>query len=156
MSGLALNAAGLALPLSPPPVQSPPPALTSPTFGARSHNPADQNPAINTLYVGGLPATLPSLTGPLSAAHLEEVLRSLFSRCPGYRRLSFRSKSNQPMCFVEFENVAYATQAMNTLYGDTLGGILPQGIRLAYSRNALGAWSSSWRCKRRLSLERQE
>lgn len=59
----------------------------------RGGNPADMNPPINTLYVGGLPAVLPSLTGPMSASHLEDSLRAVFSRSPGFKRLCFRQKS---------------------------------------------------------------
>lgn len=59
----------------------------------------DQNPPINTLYVGNLP------TSPVGAGYpanyLEDNLRELFSRRPGYRKLCFRQKSNGPMCFVE-------------------------------------------------------
>ena len=33
--------------------------------------------------------------------NLEELLRELFSKRPGYRKLCFRQKSNGPMCFVE-------------------------------------------------------
>jgi hypothetical protein len=50
----------------------------------------DQNPPCNTLYVGNLPADT-----------LEDELIALFSTCPGYRRLSFKSRNNGPMCFVE-------------------------------------------------------
>lgn len=70
---------------------------TSPTSAGlvspRGNNPADMNPPINTLYVGGLPAVLPSLTGPMSASHLEDSLRAVFSRTPGFKRLCFRQKS---------------------------------------------------------------
>ncbi|EIW82268.1 hypothetical protein CONPUDRAFT_81796 [Coniophora puteana RWD-64-598 SS2] len=63
----------------------------------------DQNPPINTLYVGNLP------TGPMPngypAGYLEDSLRELFSRQPGYRKLCFRQKSNGPMCFVEVSSV---------------------------------------------------
>ncbi|KAG6336495.1 hypothetical protein ID866_2609 [Astraeus odoratus] len=96
----------------------------------------DQNPPINTLYVGNLP------TGPVggySVGALEDNLRELFSRRPGYRKLCFRQKSNGPMCFVEFEDVHYATKALNDLYGNTLGGLVKNGgIRLSYSKNPLG------------------
>lgn len=71
-------------------------ATSPPTSGMlspRAGNPADMNPPINTLYVGGLPAVLPSLTGPMSASHLEDSLRSVFSRSPGFKRLCFRQKS---------------------------------------------------------------
>ena len=61
--------------------------------GHRSHHRGDDNDPIATLYVGGLPAILPNLTGPMSASHLEEVLRAVFIRCQGFRRLSFRQKS---------------------------------------------------------------
>lgn len=105
----------------------------------RSQNPADaMNTPKNTLYVGGLPAVLPSLTGPFSAGHLEDSLKQVFSRCPGFRRLCFRSKSNGPIVFVEFEDVAHATRAMQELYGHTLGGLVKSGIRLSYSKNPLG------------------
>ncbi|KAH7887515.1 hypothetical protein F5I97DRAFT_843495 [Phlebopus sp. FC_14] len=97
----------------------------------------DQNPPINTLYVGNLP------TGPVGggypAGYLEDSLRDLFSRRPGYRKLCFRQKSNGPMCFVEFEDVHYATKTLNELYGNTLGGLVKNGgIRLSYSKNPLG------------------
>lgn len=95
------------------------PQLPSPSSGTSSstgRNPGDHNPPvstwsfssevwdidncvqINTLYVGNLPST----TSPGgSSAKLEERLRELFTRQPGYRQLCFRHKSNGPMCFVE-------------------------------------------------------
>ncbi|GAA5922945.1 uncharacterized protein JCM15063_003477 [Sporobolomyces koalae] len=108
----------------------------------RNQNPADMNSPKNTLYIGGLPAVLPSLTGPFSASHLEDSLRNAFARCPGFKRLQFRSKSNGPIVFVEFEDTAYATRAMNEMYGYTLGGLVKGGIRLSYSKNPLGVRSN--------------
>ncbi|KZW04198.1 hypothetical protein EXIGLDRAFT_19068 [Exidia glandulosa HHB12029] len=90
---------------------------------------------INTLYVGNLPTSPPPGYPP---NQLEESLRTLFQRCTGYRKLCFRQKSNGPMCFVEFDDVQYASKAMNDLYGDTLGGLVKNGIRLSYSKNPLG------------------
>ncbi|KZT29425.1 hypothetical protein NEOLEDRAFT_1153943 [Neolentinus lepideus HHB14362 ss-1] len=121
------------------------PQLPSPASGASSGtrgNPGDQNPPINTLYVGNLP------TSPMPAGYppnfLEESLRELFSRRPGYRKLCFRQKSNGPMCFVEFEDVQYATKALNELYGHALGGLIKGGgIRLSYSKNPLGVRTST-------------
>ncbi|KAL4081529.1 hypothetical protein V8B97DRAFT_1863377 [Scleroderma yunnanense] len=96
----------------------------------------DQNPPINTLYVGNLPT---GTVGGFPTGHLEDSLRELFSRRPGYRKLCFRQKSNGPMCFVEFEDVHYATKALSDLYGNTLGGLVKNGgIRLSYSKNPLG------------------
>ncbi|WWC90262.1 uncharacterized protein L201_005195 [Kwoniella dendrophila CBS 6074] len=103
--------------------------------GLSASNPADQNPPINTLYVGNLPAISPPTHPP---NFLEESLRGLFSRCAGFKRMSFRQKINGPMCFVEFEEVVYASQAIKDLYGHNLGGLVKGGIRLSYSKNSLG------------------
>jgi hypothetical protein len=69
-------------------------------------NPADQNPPCNTLYVGNLPIDT-----------TEDELRATFSKQRGYKRLCFRMKQNGPMCFVEFEDVSFATKALHELYG---------------------------------------
>lgn len=90
-------------------------------------NPADQNPPCNTLYVGNLPL-----------ATTEEELKSLFSRQPGYRRLCYRTKSNGPMCFVEFEDVHYAINSLKLLQGVILSSSIKGGIRLSFSKNPLG------------------
>ncbi|TFK43837.1 hypothetical protein BDQ12DRAFT_695859 [Crucibulum laeve] len=116
------------------------PQLPSPASGASSasaRNGVDQNPPINTLYVGNLPTSPPPMGFPQD--YLEESLRDLFSTRPGFRRLCFRHKSNGPMCFVEFEDVHFATKALNDLYGHTLKGMIKGGgIRLSYSKNPLG------------------
>lgn len=116
------------------------PQLPSPASGASSGTgraSGDQNPPINTLYVGNLP-TSPTPSG-LPLTYLEDRLRDLFSKRPGYRKLCFRQKSNGPMCFVEFEDVNYATKALNELSGNTLSGLVKGGgIRLSYSKNPLG------------------
>jgi hypothetical protein len=91
-----------------------------------STNPADQNPPCNTLYVGNLP---PNTS--------EDELKQMFSKCVGYKRLSFRHKSNGPMCFVEFADVMCATQALQDLYGNPLSNSVKGGIRLSFSKNPL-------------------
>ncbi|KAF5393189.1 hypothetical protein D9757_001202 [Collybiopsis confluens] len=97
----------------------------------------DQNPPINTLYVGNLPISPPPLGCPPDI--LEESLRDLFRSRPGFRRLSFKQKNTGPMCFVEFEDVNAATKTINELYGNTLNGLVKGGgIRLSYSKNPLG------------------
>ncbi|KAF8076726.1 hypothetical protein FPV67DRAFT_1407729, partial [Lyophyllum atratum] len=112
------------------------PQLPSPASGASSRNGVDQNPPINTLYVGNLPTSPPPSGFPQD--YLEESLRELFNSRAGFRRLCFRHKSNGPMCFVEFEDVPYATKALSDLYGHTLKGLVKGGIRLSYSKNPLG------------------
>ncbi|KAI0711051.1 hypothetical protein C8T65DRAFT_739621 [Cerioporus squamosus] len=116
------------------------PQLPSPASGTSSgggRTGSDQNPPINTLYVGNLPTS--TSPGGHTLSYLEDRLRELFSKQPGYRKLCFRQKSNGPMCFVEFENVEYATKALNELYGEHLNGLVRNGgIRLSYSKNPLG------------------
>jgi hypothetical protein len=110
------------------------------SLGIGNMNPADQNPPINTLYIGNLPAISPPTHPP---NFLEESLRALFHRRPGFKRMSFRQKINGPMCFVEFEDIPFATQAMRDLYGNTLNGLVKGGIRLSYSKNSLGQRGNS-------------
>jgi RNA recognition motif. (a.k.a. RRM, RBD, or RNP domain) len=90
-------------------------------------NPADQNPPCNTLYVGNLPMDTS-----------EDELKAVFSKQRGYKRLCFRTKQNGPMCFVEFEDVSFATKALNELYGHPLHNSVKGGIRLSFSKNPLG------------------
>lgn len=90
-------------------------------------NPADQNPPCNTLYVGNLPIDTS-----------EDELKAMFSKQRGYKRLCFRTKQNGPMCFVEFEDVSFATKALNDLYGVQLHNSVKGGIRLSFSKNPLG------------------
>ncbi|KAF9424650.1 hypothetical protein BGZ94_008001 [Podila epigama] len=126
--GLPINTAAAAALASP---SQPSPGMASPGFRTPI-NPGDQNPPCNTLYVGNLPMNTS-----------EDELRTLFSRCVGYRRLCFRTKSNGPMCFVEFENVECATQALNDLYGNPLSNSVKGGIRLSFSKNPLGVRNST-------------
>ena len=90
-------------------------------------NPADQNPPCNTLYVGNLPQDT-----------AEDELKLLFSKQRGYKRLCFRVKQQGPMCFVEFEDVSFATKALHELYGHMLSNSVKGGIRLSFSKNPLG------------------
>ena len=102
----------------------------SPKFNFRmppNQNPADQNPPCNTLYVGNLPMNTS-----------EEELKALFQRQHGYKRLSFRTKQNGPMCFVEFEDVPCAARALAELHGNMLSNSIKGGIRLSFSKNPLG------------------
>ena len=79
------------------------PQLPSPASGASSaggtRTGSDQNPPINTLYVGNLPTS--NSPGGYTLNFLEGQLRELFTKQPGYRKLCLRQKSNSPMCFVE-------------------------------------------------------
>lgn len=107
------------------PYQMSNPHFTHPNFPPV--NPADQNPPCNTLYVGNLPIDTS-----------EDELKALFSKQRGYRRLCFRTKGNGPMCFVEFEDISFATKVLKDLYGYPLSNSVKGGIRLSFSKNPLG------------------
>ena len=102
----------------------------TPRHSLPAANPNDLNPPCNTLYVGNLP---PDTS--------EEELKALFSKQRGYKRLCFRNKQNGPMCFVEFDEVAMASKALNDLYGYKLSNSVKTGIRLSFSKNPLGVRS---------------
>lgn len=109
---------------------APPPAQYHGRHNFPPVNPADQNPPCNTLYVGNLPIDTS-----------EEELKAMFSKQRGYKRLCFRTKQNGPMCFVEFEDISFATKALNELYGQPLHNSVKGGIRLSFSKNPLGVRS---------------
>ncbi|KAJ1657731.1 hypothetical protein IWQ61_002919 [Dispira simplex] len=99
----------------------------------RSAHTNDHNPPCNTLYVGNL-----------AASTQEDELRGLFAKAAGYKRLYFRPKQNMgPICFVEFEDIAHATQAMHQLNGCTISSSPNGGIRLSFSKNPLGVRQQS-------------
>ncbi|ORX63129.1 hypothetical protein DM01DRAFT_1331203 [Hesseltinella vesiculosa] len=114
---------------TPPPSSVPPPSTSptaTPSAPLNNTNLADQNPPCNTLYVGNLPINTS-----------EDELRQLFSKCTGYKRMYFRTKPQGPMCFVEFEDVSFATLIMNDLQGHALSNSVKGGIRLSFSKNPL-------------------
>ncbi|KAJ1939033.1 cell cycle RNA binding protein whi3 [Kickxella alabastrina] len=109
-----------------------PMGMVLPMATTRSVNTNDQNPPCNTLYVGNLPA-----------GAMEEELRLIFQQALGFKRMSYRAKPcSGPMCFVEFDNIDFATLAMNELDGRMLSNSVGSGIRLSYSKNPLGVRSN--------------
>jgi len=124
-----------------------PPEIIKPSFinsGPRSYSLASststpapmyvfgENPPCNTLYVGNLPLNVD-----------EEELRALFEDCEGFKRMSFKTKANGPMCFIEFEDINCARRTMDTLYGTLLSSSTKGGIRLSFSKNPLGVRSAT-------------
>ncbi|KAJ1823365.1 hypothetical protein LPJ60_001611 [Coemansia sp. RSA 2675] len=105
-----------------------PGGMMLPMANTRSVNSNDQNPPCNTIYVGNLPF-----------GAKEDELYTIFRNSLGYKRMSYRAKPNSgPMCFVEFENIDFATLAMNEHDGRMLSNSVNGGIRLSYSKNPLG------------------
>ncbi|KAF7923939.1 hypothetical protein EAE99_006600 [Botrytis elliptica] len=84
---------------------------------------AEQNPPCSTLFVGNLPRDTS-----------EEELMAMFSKQKGFRRLYFTSGPNRLMCFVEFEDVSFATKCIQDLNGMSLQNSTKGNIRLKFSR----------------------
>ncbi|KAL8787300.1 MAG: hypothetical protein Q9213_002291 [Squamulea squamosa] len=91
--------------------------------------PADQNQPCNAPYVGNI-----LCVGDLPIDASEEKLRDIFSKQKGYKRLIFRTKANGPECFVEFEDVAFATKALAELDGRRLRHV-KGGMQLTFSND---------------------
>ncbi|CAK7215315.1 cell cycle RNA binding protein whi3 [Sporothrix bragantina] len=95
-------------------------------------NPSDQHPPCNTLYVGNIPHQT-----------TEDELKSLFSRQRGFKRMVYRNNKSNSNCFVEFENISFATKTLFDLYGVELLHSVRGGIRLSFSKNPLGVRSQN-------------
>ncbi|TGO45378.1 hypothetical protein BCON_0398g00030 [Botryotinia convoluta] len=93
-------------------------------------NTPEQNPPCNTLFVENLPRDT-----------TEDELMAMFSKRKGFKRLCFRTKQNGPTCFVEFEDVSFATKCIQELYGTSLQYSSEVGIQLSFSKNPLGVRS---------------
>ncbi|KAF7891398.1 uncharacterized protein EAF02_001723 [Botrytis sinoallii] len=85
--------------------------------------PAEQNPPCSTLFVGNLPRDTS-----------EEELMAMFSKQKGFGRLYFTSGPNPLMCFVEFEDVSFATKCIQDFNGMSLQNSTKGNIRLRFSR----------------------
>lgn len=77
----------------------------------------------NTLYIGNL----------LKDAS-EAELKAIFVQQRGYKCLYFVRNQHGPMCFVDFEDISSATNALNTLYGYRLRDCKEGGIRPSFSK----------------------
>ncbi|KAK6602332.1 hypothetical protein H4I95_07434 [Botrytis cinerea] len=60
----------------------------------------------------------------------------------GFKRLCLGTEQNGPMCFVEFEDVAFATKCTQEINGTSLQNSTKGGIWLSFSKNPLGVRSS--------------
>ncbi|KAG4444165.1 hypothetical protein IFR05_000394 [Cadophora sp. M221] len=87
-------------------------------------------PPCNTLIVSNLPREAD-----------EDELKGIFSRQQGYKRMLFRTKEITPMCYVEFDDVPSADEALHALQGKLLHNSIHGGIQLGYSKNPLGVRS---------------
>mmetsp|Transcript_23204 Transcript_23204/g.39850 ORF Transcript_23204/g.39850 Transcript_23204/m.39850 type:complete len:363 (+) Transcript_23204:48-1136(+) len=81
----------------------------------------------STLFVASL--------GPSTT---ETELKELFQRCYGFKRLRMNNKGPTPVAFVEFEDVACSTQALQLLQGFQLPSCDRGGMKLEFAKNPMG------------------
>ncbi|XP_060552873.1 protein couch potato-like isoform X14 [Ruditapes philippinarum] len=117
------------------------PIFTSPICGLpQAVNGAASSP--------GLPAGLPGTTtnspcSTLFVANLgqfssEQELKDLFSSFQGFSRLKMYNKGGSPVCFVEYQEVKHASEAMSRLQGFVLLSSDRGGIRIEYAKHKMG------------------
>ncbi|XP_028764049.1 uncharacterized protein LOC114722239 isoform X4 [Neltuma alba] len=69
----------------------------------------------------------------------EQELMQVFSRCPGFLKLKMQSTYGAPVAFVDFQDVASSTGALNSLQGTVLySSAAGEGMRLAYAKSRMG------------------
>eukprot|EP00276_Gloeochaete_wittrockiana_P006728 CAMPEP_0184656686 /NCGR_PEP_ID=MMETSP0308-20130426/16656_1 /TAXON_ID=38269 /ORGANISM="Gloeochaete witrockiana, Strain SAG 46.84" /LENGTH=270 /DNA_ID=CAMNT_0027093923 /DNA_START=165 /DNA_END=977 /DNA_ORIENTATION=+ len=107
---------------------------TNPGVGPSAGSLSMPAPPCNTLFVANL--------GPKTT---EEELTDLFTRCYGFRRLRVNLKSATPVCFVEFQDTACSTQAMNLLQNFQLASCDRGGMKIEYAKNPMGVPSQKKR-----------
>ncbi|RFU72523.1 hypothetical protein TARUN_9733 [Trichoderma arundinaceum] len=90
--------------------------------------PTDRNLPCNTLYIGNL-----------SLDTSEEELKTMFSAQQGYKRLCFLTERKGPICFIEFEDVSFATKALRSLDGKILHNDVDGALRIDFAKTPLSA-----------------
>lgn len=107
----------------------PSPVLGSPV-GATTLTTALQCPTngpCSTLFVANL-----------GAFCSEHELKELFGSFPGFVRLKMNNKGGSPVAFVEYQDIRFASDAMNRLQGFVLLSSERGGIRIEFARNKMG------------------
>ncbi|XP_021893913.1 uncharacterized protein LOC110811665 [Carica papaya] len=69
----------------------------------------------------------------------EQELTQVFSSCPGFLKLKMQSTYGAPVAFVDFQDTACSTGALNSLQGTILySSSAGDGMRLEYARSRMG------------------
>ncbi|KAK9163852.1 hypothetical protein Syun_004754 [Stephania yunnanensis] len=68
----------------------------------------------------------------------EQELNQVFSRCPGFLKLKMQNKNGAPVSFVDFQDVACSTAALNSLQGTVLYSSNGEGMRLEFAKSRMG------------------
>ncbi|KAL2528569.1 RNA-binding (RRM/RBD/RNP motif) family protein [Forsythia ovata] len=93
------------------------------------------NPPCPTIFVANL--------GPTCS---EQELIQVFSRCRGFIKLKMQSTYGAPVAFVDFQDTASSTEALNLLQGTILySSPSGEGMRLEYAKSRMGMRSKKSR-----------
>lgn len=68
----------------------------------------------------------------------EQELIQVFSRCQGFLKLKMQNKNGAPVAFVDFQDIACATAALNQLQDTILYTSPGEGMRLEYAKSRMG------------------
>ncbi|KAK9165794.1 hypothetical protein Scep_000985 [Stephania cephalantha] len=68
----------------------------------------------------------------------EQELNQVFSRCPGFVKLKMQNKNGAPVAFVDFQDVACSTAALNSLQDTVLYSSNGEGMRLEFAKSRMG------------------
>ncbi|KAI3994538.1 hypothetical protein MKX01_028282 [Papaver californicum] len=90
------------------------------------HGPPNDTPC-PTLFVANL--------GPTCS---EQELNHVFSRCSGFLKLKMQKKNGAPVAFVDFQDVACSTAALNKLQNTVLYSTIGEEMRLEYAKSRMG------------------
>lgn len=74
----------------------------------------------------------------LSPTCAEQELIQVFSRCQGFLKLKMQNKNGAPVAFVDFQDVACSTAALNELQDTILYTSPGEGMRLEYAKSRMG------------------
>ncbi|XP_052785667.1 protein couch potato-like isoform X9 [Mya arenaria] len=124
------------------------PIFSSPLMGALPQMHSQMHVTLGKAMNGsaispGLPAANNSPCSTLFVANLgqfasEQELKDLFSSFAGFSRLKMYNKNGSPVCFVEYQEVKEANEAMSRLQGFVLLSSDRGGIRIEYAKHKMG------------------
>ncbi|KAL0922229.1 hypothetical protein M5K25_006200 [Dendrobium thyrsiflorum] len=94
---------------------------------ALTTHPPQNNPPCPTLFVANL--------GPACS---ERELTRMFSKYPGFLKLMLQHKKGISVAFVDFQDIACSTEALNSLQGTSLFSSVGERLRIEYSKSRMG------------------
>ncbi|KVH87880.1 uncharacterized protein LOC112502886 isoform X2 [Cynara cardunculus var. scolymus] len=103
------------------------------SIAARSRN--SSAPPCPTIFVANL--------GPSCS---EQELTQIFSRCRGFLKLKMQGTYGTPVAFVDFQDTACSSEALNHLQGTVLySSVSGEGMRLEFAKSRMGMRSKKSR-----------